>query len=171
MKSILQITTPDEIGLLEKASDFIFSHGGSIDSDAVRVYGDWAILLLHFEADDGDLERMRSALAESYPSFSRMDHVRLIQTDEPNQPQPVPLRVWCRDVRGLLASITKLIQDFGYPILSHDGTRTLSGDYVSYEYMQTFTLSISPEQLDQPRWMKFKDQLLQMLEPLGGRFH
>lgn len=178
-RSILQVSTNDEIGLVKKASEFIFQHGGSIISDTVRVVGDRAYLLLYFEADD--LQRMHSALDE-YRQAAGFEQADLKDTEgtADQQHAPTVLEVLCRDIKGLLAKQTQLIQSHEYTIVSHDGKRTLSVEGIS-EYRQTITLSISPKRLTQEtvilpdgrrmlRWEAFKLELQQMLEAHGGRF-
>jgi glycine cleavage system regulatory protein len=178
-KSVLQVSTRDEIGLVQKASEFIFRHGGSIISDTVRVVGDRAYLLIYFEADD--LSPMHSAL-EDYRRAVGFEYAVLWDTDATahQQHSPTVLEVLCRDIKGLLAKQTELIQAHEYTIVSHDGRQTLASEGIS-EYRQTITLSISPKRLTQEtaegpdgrpmlRWQVFKLQLQQMLEAHGGRF-
>jgi formyltetrahydrofolate hydrolase len=172
----LQISTPDQIGLVNKASGFIFQHGGSIITNTVRVIGDRAYLLLYFEAADCAIEKMHQAIAD-FPDFAEFEGVKLFDLHEPADEQPVPtvLEVVSQDLNGLLVKQTELIRSYQYTIVTHDGTVTYSDDD-NPEYRQTIKLSIPPERLIErdPEgrliWDIFKHDLNQMLESYGGRF-
>ncbi len=120
----LWLIGPDMPGLLRLGSQYVADRGGNIDKDIADKFGEKAVVFMSITAAPADIARME----RDKESLKRTTGCGVVfqPMDEPTVPEGFQAELFgfdvvSEDAPGLIAEITRLLDDSGILLLAHTG--------------------------------------------------
>ena len=126
---ILTAVGPDQVGLVEKISEFISSHGCNIEDSKMAVFcGEFAIIIL-ISGDSASLEKVSSQYREIEAETGLSMSLKAPSQQKPRQPYlAYKLTASCMDYPGIVHKISGVLSSMGVNIESME-TKTYSAPF------------------------------------------
>ena len=165
----LWLIGPDVPGLLRLGAEFVAERGGNIDKDIADKFGEKAVVFMSITAEPDDIARMdrdKGLLKKSSGCGVVFQPMMEPTIPDGYEQQLHGIDIITDDAPGVIAALTRLMQDYGVMIVGHIGERcVMPGPKREIKAGQKFVLML-PTEFDRGG---FNFKLGELVKTSGGQ--